>query len=69
MRFQGNLKIAVLSALGVMLLAVIAGAIVFALTAIQDTTEDTPAAVVGQTAGAAVGPVTAMGAVAAGPTG
>ena len=67
MRFQGNLKIAAIAALGVMLLAVIAGAVVFALTAVQSTTEDTPVDVVGQTAGAAVGPVTAMGAVASSP--
>ena len=48
-----------------MLLAVIAGAAVFALTALRDTTEDTPAAVVGVTAGAAVAPVQTVGAAVA----
>ena len=65
MRFQGNFKIALIAAVGVMLLAVIAGAAVFALTALRDTTEDTPAAVVGETAGAAVAPVQTVGAVVA----
>ena len=66
MRFQGNLKIAAIAALGVMLLAVIAGAIVFALTTVQSTTEDTPAGIVGETAGAAVAPVVAVGEAAPG---
>ena len=67
MRFQGNFKIALIAAVGVMLLAAIAGAVVFALTAVQDTTEDTPAAVVGETAGAAVAPVQTVGSVASSP--
>ena len=67
MRFQGNFKIAAIAALGVLLLASIAGAAVFALTTLRDTTEDTPAAVVGETAGAAVAPVQTVGSVASGP--
>ena len=67
MRFQGNMKIAVITAVGVLLLAAIAGAVVFGLTLVQSTTEDTPAEIVGETAGAAVGPVQTMGAVASGP--
>ena len=61
MEFQGNFKIAAIAALGVMLLAVIAGAVVFGLTLVRDTTEDTAAEIVGETAGAAVVPVAAMG--------
>ena len=48
-------------------LAMVAGVVVLALTLIQDTTDDTPVAIVGETAGAAVGPVQAVGAVAASP--
>ena len=58
---------AIWGALGLMALAMIAGAVVLALTLIQDTTEDTPIAVVGETAGAAVGPVQAVGSVASSP--
>ena len=61
MRFQGNFKIALIAAVGIMLLAVVAGAAVFALTTLRDTTEDTPVSVVGETAGAAAGPVVAVG--------
>ena len=67
MRFQGNFKIAAIAALGVLLLAAIAGAAVFALTLVQDTTEDTPVSVVGETAGAAVAPVQTVGSVASSP--
>ena len=66
MRFQGNFKIALIAAVGAMLLAAIAGAAVFALTTLRETTEDTPAAIVGQTAGAAAGSVAAVGQAAPG---
>ena len=66
MRFQGNFKIAVIAAVGIMLLAAIAGAAVFGLTTLRDTTEDTPVSVVGETAGAAAGPVVAVGQAAPG---
>ena len=58
---------AIWGALGLLALAMVAGVVVLALNLIQDTTEDTPIAVVGETAGAAVGPVQAVGSVAASP--
>ena len=67
MRLSKKLRVAVWIALGMMAMATIAGIVVLALTFVQDTTEDTPAAIVGETAGAAVGPVQAVGAVAASP--
>ena len=62
-----KLKIAIWAALGLMALGIIAGLAVFALTLIRDVTEDTPAAIVGETAGAVVDPVQTMGAVAPSP--
>ena len=62
-----KLKIAIWAALGVMALGIIAGFAVFALTLIRDATENTPAAIVGETAGAVVEPVQTVGAVAPSP--
>ena len=66
MLFNRKFKIALVAALGVMLLAVVAGAVVFGLTSVQEATEDTPAEIVGETAGAAAGPVAAVGQAAPG---
>ena len=62
-----KVKIAIWAALGLMALGIIAGIAVFALTLIRDVTEDTPAAIVGETAGAVVDPVQTVGAVAPSP--
>ena len=67
MSFQQKLKIAILSALGVMALATIAGVVALALTLVRDTTEDTPIGIVGETAGVAAGSVSAVGETASGP--
>ena len=64
MRFKGNFKTAAIAALGLLLLATVAGLAISALTTVRDATEGTPAEFVGVSAEVAVGPVTAMVAVA-----
>ena len=64
LRFKGNFKMAAITALGLLLLATVAGLAISALTTVRDATEDTPAEFVGVSAEAAVGPVTAVVSVA-----
>ena len=64
MRFKGNFKTAAIAALGLLLLATVAGLAISALTTVRDATEGTPAEFVGVSAEVVAGPVTAMVAVA-----
>ena len=61
MSFGRKFKMGLFAALGIMSLAIIAGIVALALTLVQDTTEDTPIGIVGETAGAAAGSVSAVG--------
>ena len=67
MSFGRKFKMGLFAALGIMSLAIIAGIVALALTLVQDTTEDTPIGIVGETAGAAAGSVSAVGETASGP--
>ena len=64
LKFKGNFKAAAITALGLLLLATVAGVAISALTTVRDATEDTPAEFVGMSAEVAVGPVTAVVSVA-----
>ena len=62
-------KVALIAVVAVMAVAAVSGIAVWALTNVQDTTEDTPVAVVGESAGAVAETVDAVGDAASGPVG